>query len=83
MCVKTVVQSVLDHVREKFEKKSMCAAKGSPNLLNTVLKSIFRRLEWRGKGIKIDSKQLSHLRFADVVIVISEKAEKAKIMLTE
>ena len=37
----------------------------SPKLFPATLESIFRRLNWENKGVKIDGEFLSNLRFAD------------------
>ena len=37
----------------------------SPKLFTATLESIFRRLNWENKGVKIDGEFLSNLRFAD------------------
>ena len=37
----------------------------SPKLFTATLESIFRRLNWENKGVKIDGDFLSNLRFAD------------------
>ena len=37
----------------------------SPKLFTATLESIFRRLNWEHKGVKIDGEFLSNLRFAD------------------
>ena len=37
----------------------------SPKLFTAALESIFRRLTWEIRGLKIDGEYLSHLRFVD------------------
>ena len=43
----------------------------SPKLFTATLESIFRRLNWENKGVKIDGEFLSNLRFADDIICVS------------
>ncbi|KAK6726136.1 hypothetical protein RB195_004448 [Necator americanus] len=42
-----------------------------------------RKLEWDGKGVKVDGLQLHHLRFADNVVLITPSISNAERMLTE
>ncbi len=55
----------------------------SPNLFNCILEEIFRRLEWEGKGIKIDGEHLNNLRFADDVVLISDNIEELEMLGNE
>ena len=41
----------------------------SPKLFTATLESIFRRLNWENKGVKIDGEFLSNLRFADDIFL--------------
>lgn len=45
----------------------------SPKLFLAVLEYIFRRLEWCKYGLNIGGVQLDHLRFADDLILISNR----------
>jgi len=45
----------------------------SPKLITLSLESVFKKLDWNGKGLKIDGLYLSHLRFADDIELISTK----------
>ena len=59
----------------KLEK---CICQGytiSPKLFNAGLEEIFRRLDWTKAGIKINGKYLSHLRFADDIILLCNSAK--------
>lgn len=55
----------------------------SPNLFNVILEHAFRSLNWEDKGIKIDGKYLNNLRFADDVILLSDKCEILEKMASE
>ena len=43
----------------------------SPKLLIACLEKVFRKLRWGKKEIKIDGEHLSHLRFADDIIIFA------------
>ena len=44
----------------------------SPKLFTATLESIFRRLNWENKGVKIDGEFLSNIRFADDIFLFTE-----------
>ena len=44
----------------------------SPKLFTATLESIFRRLNWENKGVKIEGEFLSNLRFADDIFLCTE-----------
>ena len=48
----------------------------SPKLFTASLESIFRRLNWENKGVKIDGEFLSNLRFADDIFLYAPKHHK-------
>ena len=47
----------------------------SPKLFSAGLEEIFKRLNWSKAGIKTNGKYLSHLRFADDIVIFSNNAE--------
>lgn len=53
----------------------------SPKLFLVVLEQIFRELDWTEKGLKIDGSYLSHLRFADDIVLLSEDPAELQYML--
>ena len=55
----------------------------SPKLFTAVLEEVFRKLDWSKKGIKINGEFLSHLRFADDIVIISSNPNELEEMLTE
>ena len=55
----------------------------SPKLFTTTLESVFRRLNWENKGVKIDGEFLSNLRFADDIIPCTETPQELQQMLQE
>ena len=55
----------------------------SPKLFNAALEGIFRRLDWGGKGMNINGDLLSHLRFADDIVLNTNNAEELEELLNE
>lgn len=55
----------------------------SPKIFSAVLESIFRNLKWDKRGLKIDGEYLSHLRFADDIVVFSENPQDIQQMLND
>ena len=53
----------------------------SPKLFTATLESIFRRLNWENKGVKIDREFLSNLRFAQDIFLCTETPEELQQML--
>ena len=52
-----------------------------PTFIN--MESIFRRLNWENKGVKIDGEFLSNLRFADDIFLCTETPQELQQMLQE
>uniref|UniRef100_A0A0K0DGZ4 Reverse transcriptase domain-containing protein n=1 Tax=Angiostrongylus cantonensis TaxID=6313 RepID=A0A0K0DGZ4_ANGCA len=42
-----------------------------------------RTLEWNNTGVKIDGRQIHHLRFADDIVLITPDISKAERMLAD
>ena len=55
----------------------------SPKLFTTALKDVMRRLEWGNDRVKIDARQLHHLRFADNIVLITSSISQAERMLAD
>ena len=55
----------------------------SPKLFTATLESIFRRLNWENKGVKIDGEFLSNIRFADDIFLCTETLQELQQMLQE
>ncbi|PIO66121.1 hypothetical protein TELCIR_12176 [Teladorsagia circumcincta] len=55
----------------------------SPKLFTTALNHAMLQLDWDDKGINIDGKKLSNLRFADDIVLISQRQEELQQMVKE
>ena len=55
----------------------------SPKPLTAPLESIFRRMTWETRGLKIDGEYLSHLRFADDIFIYANTPHELQQMLQE
>ncbi|KAK6734881.1 hypothetical protein RB195_018208 [Necator americanus] len=54
----------------------------SPKIFTATFENAMRKLEWNDMGVKVDGRQLHHLRFADDVLITSNISQ-AERMLTE
>jgi hypothetical protein len=55
----------------------------SPILFNGALEHIFRGLKWEDRGIDVNGKKISNLRFADDVILLSSSEVELNEMIKE
>ncbi|KAK6735400.1 hypothetical protein RB195_018549 [Necator americanus] len=55
----------------------------SPKILTATLENAMRKLEWDDIGVKVDGRQLHHLRFADDIVLVTPSISQAERMLTE
>lgn len=55
----------------------------SPKLFTTVLQYAFGMLEWSGKGLNIDGLNLTDLRFADDIALVSDNLQDIREMLED
>ncbi|KAK6749731.1 hypothetical protein RB195_002002 [Necator americanus] len=55
----------------------------SPKIFTATLENAMRNLEWDDMGVKVDDRQLHHLRFADDIVLITPSTSQAERMLTE
>ncbi|WP_419894688.1 reverse transcriptase domain-containing protein, partial [Proteus faecis] len=52
----------------------------SSKLFTAALKDDFKLLEWKGCGININGEYITHLRFADDIVVMAESLENLSTM---
>ncbi|KAK6749471.1 hypothetical protein RB195_001838 [Necator americanus] len=55
----------------------------SPKIFTATLENTVRKLEWDDMEVKVDGRQLHHLRFADDILLITPSISQAERMLTE
>uniref|UniRef100_A0A0K0DJW8 Reverse transcriptase domain-containing protein n=1 Tax=Angiostrongylus cantonensis TaxID=6313 RepID=A0A0K0DJW8_ANGCA len=55
----------------------------SPKLFTATLHSVMRTLEWDNMGVKIDGRQIHHLRFAGDIVLITPDISQAERMLAD
>ena len=47
------------------------------------MEDVFRMLDWQSKGIAINGEHLTHLRFADDIMLVSHDPDELQIMICE
>lgn len=55
----------------------------SPKPFTIILEHAFKDFKWDTKGVRIDDKQLNHLRFADNVVLITRNQDEVENMLID
>ena len=55
----------------------------SPKLFITVLEYAFKKLNWENRGLNIDGRNLTNLRFADDIVLLADNLKDIKDMLQE
>ena len=55
----------------------------SPKLFSAALENVMRTFEWDNMGVKVDGRQLHHLRFAYEVVSITPTIMQAGRMLAQ
>ncbi|XP_047533375.1 uncharacterized protein LOC125068313 [Vanessa atalanta] len=53
----------------------------SPKLFTNALEDVFKTLDWTGYGVNVNGECISHLRFADDIVIIAESLEQLTEML--
>lgn len=78
------------HLNEQEKTESVSLNRGvkqgdtlSPKLFTLAVEDIFKQLEWSNKGININGKYLSNLRYADDVVITASSLEELIEMLEE
>lgn len=54
----------------------------SPKLFTTLLEYMFKKINFGEMGININGEKLNHLRFADDILLITERVDEAREMLS-
>ena len=55
----------------------------SPKLFTATMEEIFKNLSWESKGIVINGENLTHLRFADDILLVSHDPQELQSMIRE
>ena len=55
----------------------------SPKLFTNALEDVFKLLDWNGLGININGEYITHLRFADDIVIMAESLEHLNTMLSD
>ena len=55
----------------------------SPKLFTATLESVFKKLDWSEMGINMNGKHLSHLRFADDIVLVAADQAQAQNMIRQ
>ncbi|KAK6767037.1 hypothetical protein RB195_026538 [Necator americanus] len=55
----------------------------SPKIFTDIFENAMGKLEWDEMGVKVDGRQLHHLRFADDIVLITPSISQPERMLTE
>ncbi|RVE54059.1 hypothetical protein evm_001182 [Chilo suppressalis] len=55
----------------------------SPKLFTNTMEDMFKTLNWKGRGININGERISHLRFADDIVIMAETLQDLQQMLND
>lgn len=88
--IKNVYANSTANIKLEREEKEIKINRGvrqgdplSPKLFTAVLEDIFRKLDWENYGLNINGEKLSHLRFADDIILFAESKAHLQNMLLD
>ncbi|EYB99960.1 hypothetical protein Y032_0119g870 [Ancylostoma ceylanicum] len=79
----TTIQLFDKKLRIPIEKGVRQGDTISPKLFTSALQYAMSRLNWYDKGLTIDGKKLSNLRFADDIVLISDNTPEMNQLLNE
>nr|XP_032513904.1 uncharacterized protein LOC116767609 [Danaus plexippus plexippus] len=83
--IKSTAQVKLEYIADEFhiERGIRQGDPISPKLFSAVLEMVFRKLDWLIEGLNINGENLSHLRFAEDIIMFSEDSKILETMLQQ
>jgi hypothetical protein len=55
----------------------------SPKLFTNAMEDMFRTWNWEGRGININGEYISHLQFADDIVIMAETLKDLQLMLND
>jgi hypothetical protein len=55
----------------------------SPKLFTNAMEDMIRTLNWEGRGININGEYISHLQFADDIVIMAETLKDLQLMLND
>lgn len=55
----------------------------SPKLFTNAMEDLFKTLHWKRRGININGEYISHLRFADDIVIMAETLQDLQQMLND
>nr|XP_027229599.1 uncharacterized protein LOC113821306 [Penaeus vannamei] len=73
----------MHRVLESIKNQERQETPSSPKLFIDCFEVVFQNLDWETKGIKIDGEYLSHLRFADEIVLVANNLQDLQQMLNE
>ncbi|XGW18240.1 hypothetical protein V3C99_002677 [Haemonchus contortus] len=79
----TTIRMFQRELRVPIEKGVRQGDTISPKLFTTALNHAMLQLDWDDKGINIDGRKLSNLRFADDIVLISQNREELQQIVEE
>ncbi|KAK6736941.1 hypothetical protein RB195_019562 [Necator americanus] len=68
---------------DSVEMEAVMKALDNKGVSTQYIKNAMRKLEWDEMGVKVDGRQLHHLRFADDIVLMTPSISQAERMLTE
>ncbi|KAK6749609.1 hypothetical protein RB195_001926 [Necator americanus] len=69
--------------RDGSGRRSLGQPRRPYSVHKATLENAMRKLEWDDMGVKVDGRQLHHLRFADDIVLVTPSISQAERMLTE
>ncbi|KAK6735546.1 hypothetical protein RB195_018638 [Necator americanus] len=73
----------LKNAFDSVETEAVMEALDNQGVPTQYIKNAMRKLEWDDMGVKVDGRQLHHLRFADEIVLITPSISQEERMLTE